>query len=571
MFIINDEKPIREGLGGNSVVFMGLKIDDNTNEKADVAIKRVNVQKVVKESKSKDEIEEKLSVLRELLECEAELHGGLSHDNIARVVAFQKIKGVDSLVIEYIKCGSVSARREQRKRAPFNFLEAIDLLFQLSRAFAYLHGYLPGQVIVHNDTHPGNVLYDSDGVIKIADFGLAKRASIDVKSSLLTSGCPEFHHPLFSAPECSGPGKVFPSSDLWSVGLIFCQFLVRIEPLYKGVPVREIIVTKKKEVLDHIENKITERFSDAHESASGLESVADKSEYLKKRRIAKEECIHLVRALLEPDPAQRIFLDGEDLFNFLTQKKSTPSSAIGEVLLHIEQSRNYLALAKTALNDAENFIREYGPTKLNKKGEPEVAYIIWFALEKTQSVVRERQILWDYNECQTDFPFVLLARLHFLMAKTFRALYEHYKKAGRYRSQIEYRKLCLKALGKSKNAQDQAASVYWSNDELLRIFSECKEKRMEMEEEYKKLKASEMFEYYESIYNGLKAAADTTPSFLNLEVCFRAMNSFLQREKEFEVKLRRNRQVYQKYEQMLIDMSQRRGVYLRYVFGSLLR
>jgi hypothetical protein len=92
------------------------------------------------------------------------------------------------------------------------------IMGQLLGAIAAIHG----AGIIHNDLKPDNILFDSDGKLKVIDFGLAFRVS-DLKRRLRpgvpagTSG--------YMAPEILEGGAPSIASDIYAAGVILTEML----------------------------------------------------------------------------------------------------------------------------------------------------------------------------------------------------------------------------------------------------------------------------------------------------------------------------------------------------------
>jgi cyclin-dependent kinase 7 len=83
--------------------------------------------------------------------------------------------------------------------------------------------------ILHRDLKPANMLIAPDGSIRLADFGLS-RTFASPNSELSPQACTLWYR----APELLFGARYYgPGSDMWSIGCIFAQMLLRI-PLFTG-------------------------------------------------------------------------------------------------------------------------------------------------------------------------------------------------------------------------------------------------------------------------------------------------------------------------------------------------
>eukprot|EP00388_Colpodella_angusta_P004315 GDKJ01014342.1.p1 GENE.GDKJ01014342.1~~GDKJ01014342.1.p1 ORF type:complete len:326 (+),score=41.70 GDKJ01014342.1:34-1011(+) len=96
-----------------------------------------------------------------------------------------------------------------------NMQQVKSFAYQLLNGIAYCHSHR----VLHRDLKPQNLLLNNDGILKIADFGLARAFSIPVKT---------YTHEVvtlwYRAPEILlGQRQYATPVDLWSVGCIIAE------------------------------------------------------------------------------------------------------------------------------------------------------------------------------------------------------------------------------------------------------------------------------------------------------------------------------------------------------------
>jgi nemo like kinase len=106
-------------------------------------------------------------------------------------------------------------------------------LYQILRGLKYLHSAR----ILHRDIKPGNLLVNSNCLLKICDFGLARVDETDA-SKLMTQ---EVVTQYYRAPELLMGARHYTSSiDIWSVGCIFAELLGRRILFQAQTPIQQV-------------------------------------------------------------------------------------------------------------------------------------------------------------------------------------------------------------------------------------------------------------------------------------------------------------------------------------------
>jgi len=111
--------------------------------------------------------------------------------------------------------------------SPFLQSEVKTLMLQLLSAVNHCHE----NWILHRDLKTSNLLMNNRGMIKVADFGLARRYGDPVSLGNLTQLVVTL---WYRAPEILLGAKEYSTAvDMWSVGCIFAELLLK-EPLFQA-------------------------------------------------------------------------------------------------------------------------------------------------------------------------------------------------------------------------------------------------------------------------------------------------------------------------------------------------
>jgi hypothetical protein len=163
---------------------------------------------------------------------EAEAVARLHHPGIVQIYEVGEQAGCPYLALEFVGGGSLA---EQLDGTPVPPRRAAQILLDLARAVQHAHE----QGIVHRDLKPANVLLTETGVVKVADFGLAKL--LDVEQGQTNSGV-VLGSPSYMAPE-QAAGKVRaigPATDVYALGAILYELLTG-RPPFRGASFLETL------------------------------------------------------------------------------------------------------------------------------------------------------------------------------------------------------------------------------------------------------------------------------------------------------------------------------------------
>jgi WD40 repeat protein len=164
--------------------------------------------------------------------AEAEAVATLSHPNVVQIFDTGEHAGSPYLVLEFVAGGTLASRLSRGVLEP---VEAARLVECLARAVHAAHA----RGIIHRDLKPANILFTTDGVAKVADFGLVKRLDAD---STQTETGELMGTPVYMPPEqAAGHAKAAgPKSDVYALGAILYECLTG-RPPFRGATVPETI------------------------------------------------------------------------------------------------------------------------------------------------------------------------------------------------------------------------------------------------------------------------------------------------------------------------------------------
>jgi serine/threonine protein kinase len=103
---------------------------------------------------------------------------------------------------------------------------ALEIISSVCDALHYAHG----KGVIHRDVKPANIMVDHEGRVKVADFGLARRADVDPEARGRTAVGAVLGTPDYMAPEQMRGIRVDPRADVFSVGVVLYEMLCQELP-----------------------------------------------------------------------------------------------------------------------------------------------------------------------------------------------------------------------------------------------------------------------------------------------------------------------------------------------------
>lgn len=170
-------------------------------------------------------------------EREAKSMAKIDHPNVVKIYAVDSYKGIHFAAIEFIDGQSVQKWLDHLGK--FSIPDAVHVTLVCAEALKHAHA----QNMVHRDIKPDNMLITKKGVVKVADFGLAKAMDEDVSMTQSGTG---LGTPLYMAPEQARNAKhVDARSDIYALGATLYHLLTGQLP-FTGTTALELIMAKEK-------------------------------------------------------------------------------------------------------------------------------------------------------------------------------------------------------------------------------------------------------------------------------------------------------------------------------------
>lgn len=209
------------GVGGMAVVY---KAYDNLEN-------RIVAVKILKEEYTGND-----EFLRRFIN-ESKAIAVLSHPNVVKVydVSFGDL--IQYIVMEYID--GITLKEYIEKSGPLSWSEAVQFTLQILRGLQHAHD----KGVVHRDIKPQNIMVLPDGVIKVADFGIARFA----RSEQVTITDKAIGSVHYISPEQAKGEKTDEKADLYSVGVMLYEMLTGKLPFQAESAVSVAIMQLQKD------------------------------------------------------------------------------------------------------------------------------------------------------------------------------------------------------------------------------------------------------------------------------------------------------------------------------------
>lgn len=185
------------GSGGSASVYLATDIENDIQ----VAVKMLH-----------SSFSENRKLVQRFLQ-EAQILVQINHPHVIKVYNVLVYDGHIFSIIEYCAGGSLADRVFANK---FTRDSLAELITDITSGLDAIHDF----DIVHRDLKPSNILFDEEGVLKIADFGIAR-----FSDSSLTQTHERIGSPQYIAPEVWLGKEITPATDYYALGILLFELV----------------------------------------------------------------------------------------------------------------------------------------------------------------------------------------------------------------------------------------------------------------------------------------------------------------------------------------------------------
>ncbi len=272
------------------------------------SLKRDVLIKLLKPSGSSD--------LKKRFEREARVYARLNHPNIVSVFDFGEQEKFLYIILEYVHGTSLKSLLEKSPNLPE------DIILKIGTAVLSALEHASQKKVVHRDIKPGNILIDSDGRVKVADFGLALIGD----EPNLTQQQAMIGTPAYMAPEQITGDQIDQRSDLFSFGATLYELLFGEQAFGS-----DNYSTCINNILNETPKKIREQNS---KISAGLFTFMERC--LQKQKAQRFETVSAALAQW-----QKIYVGQVSPANFLAAivKENSPSEILAKPVINSEKPK----------------------------------------------------------------------------------------------------------------------------------------------------------------------------------------------------------------------------------------
>src|SRR4030067_1158964 len=153
---------------------------------------------------------------------EAQAASSLQHNNICNIHDIDETEdGQFFIAMDYYEGETLKSKISKKL---LSLDEIIKIITQIAEGLSKAHE----RGIIHRDIKPANIFITKDGIVKILDFGLAKK----VDTTQFTGKGSKFGTTNYMSPEQIKGEKVDHRTDIWSLGVLLYEMLTGKPPFH---------------------------------------------------------------------------------------------------------------------------------------------------------------------------------------------------------------------------------------------------------------------------------------------------------------------------------------------------